>query len=548
MNRTAHIIMKSLLPALLILPGLLASCDDASPEHLEPSITLEAATDITRTGATVSATIELNGSGRFDSFRFIYGPDESMQLSTATVTDPGEIVSATLTSLRPGTTYHYAAIGTNGSTGAVVTSAMLTFTTDPNERPALSGTKALSTGPTGLIIGFTIDDDGGDPITAAGCDMTDISSGARSRILLPGPDNKPGVRQLYIGGMTTGHTYELRPFASNASGETTGQPLQYTARDAIVLHEAGVLKTVVGNGAVPRKLAISGNMNGDDFAFLRLLLGATPLPGETAPAVTAAGADLSNVTIVEGGGPFDGSRYTEPGTISTGLFAGCELLEDILLPFTAISIERNAFSGCPCLTSLSVPASVSKVSPSDNCPALTSILVSEANTAFSSYDGILYNATATQLLWFPMGKVGAVTLSPDLTAIGQNAFQGTRFATIALPDALEEIGRGAFASSAIERIELPGQITNIPEAMAQDCTRLTVAKLGSRVNYIGSYAFSGCPLRDLYVGAELPPVMADNAFDPSAIAAGCVLHVPAGSVAYYRNHSKWSMFTKITEE
>lgn len=232
--------------------------------------------------------------------------------------------------------------------------------------------------------------------------------------------------------------------------------------------------------------------------------------------------------------------------ISTGLFANCEYLQSIILPASATTVTRNAFMGCAALESLTIPAEVSDLLPSENCDALKEILVSAGNTHYSSYTGVLYNADATEILWVPMGRVEQVIIPQSITAIGEDAFKNTRFTAITLPEALTSIGRSAFSKSALVSISIPESITNIPQSMVQNSTSLTTVTLGAGTEYVGNYAFSGCPLQDFYIYAAYPPVVAENAFYQTDI-TNCVLHVPAGSRGLYRNHSKWKNFKRVVE-
>ena len=119
-------------------------------------------------------------------------------------------------------------------------------------------------------------------------------------------------------------------------------------------------------------------------------------------------------------------------------------------------------------------AGIATLLPSADCPSLRAIEVSAANTDFSSVDGVLFNHTGTDILWFPLGKTGTFTLPSTVTKIGENAFAGTGITGLVIPPTVTEIGRGAFAGSALEEISLPDNMSNISEGMFQGCAHLSL--------------------------------------------------------------------------
>ena len=50
--------------------------------------------------------------------------------------------------------------------------------------------------------------------------------------------------------------------------------------------------------------------------------------------------------------------------------------------------------------------------------ALTSIVIAESNTVYSSQDGVLYDKAKTLLIQFPCGKTGGFTIPASVTSIG----------------------------------------------------------------------------------------------------------------------------------
>lgn len=529
---------------------VISGCGDAvRPDNPEPVMEMLPASEITRTEATISARIDRRGSGKLTHVAFHYGETDGGVFQTSDCDPEASVLTLRLQGLKPGTSYSCYVEG--GTTTATIRSQIISFTTQPNDLPSMSAAEPLSTGPVGIIVGFDIIDDGGEPILESGCDVTDVSAMETTRVRLPSDCLTEGYHKLHIIGLSLNTSYVITPFASNSVGETKGASLEYTTGNSVVLTEPGSLSAIFGGSAEVglELLTISGYMNGDDFRYLRMLLGAPADGGEASDASKVRDLDITDVYIVEGGGAFDGSRFTVNDELSTGLFADCVRLRDILLPVSATRIARDALARCTSLETLTVSAGIESVLPSEGCTSLAKIEVSPANSDFASVDGVLFNRDITEILWFPLGKTGEYVLPGTITAIGENAFYGTNITSLEIPSSVISISRGAFAGSSLTEISCPDNITNISEGMFQGCTALTAVRLGKGTEYIGNYAFDGTSLKDLYVAAEIPPFAAEKAFvnRSSYITENCTLHVPAGCETVYRRHSKWGNFADIVE-
>lgn len=458
--------------------------------------------------------------------------------------------SIRLSGLKPGTEYTWYVEG--GTKTATVRSATKKFSTEPNQVPSLTPFTPLSSGPTGVILSFEVTDDGGTRLTDAGCEIFCVPTGATTRVYLAPGNLSEGKQRITVTGLLTETQYKLIPFASNNIGETKGEALDFTTRNSIMLEEAGSLASVFGNSVAIdlETISITGDMNGDDFRFLRAVLGAPFQGEENGNDNGLKTVDLSGVNIKKGGETFDGIRFTEVNEVSTGLFSDCEQLKQILLPFSATVLARDAFARCANLETITISAGITNILPSADCPKLQTVEVSAANTAFSSIDGVLFNRDVTEILWFPFGKGGDYKLPSGITKLGENSFSGTSISGLELPESVTEISRGAFAGSSLREISLPDNLKKVSEGMFQNCATLTSVRLGKSAEYVGSYAFDGTNLQTLYVGATVPPVVAENAFVNSlgSLFENCTLYVPSGSRSIYRNHSAWGKFNKIEEQ
>ena len=316
-----------------------------------------------------------------------------------------------------------------------------------------------------------------------------------------------------------------------------------------MLGKAGILSTLLGDQIFNlTSLSVVGPLNGDDLRTLRIMAGRDEENHPTAGRL--ADLDISGASIVAGGGEYGESRFTEDGVIGVGLFRACTGLKTIKLPMGAVKIEKEAFEGCTSLRSITIPASVSAVSPSAGCTSLENIDVSAANTHFQSKDGVLLSNDGKRILWFPMGKKGEYTLPSTIESVGDYAFRESSVEKFVFADGLTKLGMCAFYNSKVKEVVLPSTLKLLPSGLFQKCSHLTTVRLGKKVDIINEYVFDGCPLTDLYVGAALPPVCYDNTFANVAtdFLKTCRVHVPKGREEYYRAKSYWDQFENIIDD
>lgn len=534
--------------ALWTVCTLLSGCSSEKPTHLEPRLATLAATDITRTSATLHGTATVEGDTDMPKLLFRYGDTETMPLSTVEVEPHGAEVDLPISGLTAGTTYYYILQGSNGRTST--TSNTTTFTTQPNANPKVASLTLLSHGPTSAIVNYDITDDGGEQVSETGCYVCLASDPTnKQKYTAENLDGKAGTQKLRIGGLQRNASYQVAAFAKNSIGETVGESISYTTTEAILLNEAGELSELMGESIYDHtSLSIAGPMNGDDLSCLRKMMGRNP--DNTATPGKLTDIDMTDVRIVTGGGPYNASRYTQDHVIGQGLFAYCDQLTHVVLPADATTLEKDAFSHCISLRKIEIAAGLNSVLPSSDCPAMETITVSPANANYSSQDGVLLNSKGTQIVWFPMGKTGEYTLPSTITSVGDYAFRQSNIETFCFPDNLTDIGQGAFMDSKVREVKLPDCLRLVATGTFQGCSQLKVVRLGTQTERICAYAFDGCPLTDLYIASPHPPTCEENAFatKTASYLTTCVLHVPKGQKKTYEYHKEWGKFAHIVED
>ena len=562
--------MKHLIINLAIII-LMASCSSDKPSYLEPHLSTLAATDITRNEATLNGIAEIEGDADMPQLYFRYGTTENMDQTVPITTENEKIskqnnVSFRLKNLIASNTYYYMLQGSNGRT--ITSGNMMNFTTLPNEKPKVGNTTLLSHGPTSAFVSYNIIEDGGENITETGCYYELASQSATETLsekenmqkefpgknatkeILTNYSGGLGQQKLLIGKLTLNTTYKIWPYAKSRMGETIGDCITYTTtNDAIMLQEAGELQSLLSNNLYDyTSLTLAGPMNGDDLNCLRKMMGRNLDESDTPGKL--ASIDMTDVKIVAGGGPYGANRYVQDHVIGQGLFANCDYLTNVILPTDVTTIEKDAFMNCKSLAKIEIPASVSNLLPSSGCTALRDIEVSEANSNYSSDNGVLLNAQQTNILWFPMGKQGEYSLPNTITSIGNYAFKECSIETFILPDNMNEIGQGAFMDSKVKEVKLPANLKRIPTSTFQGCKQLKVVRIGSKTEAISDYAFDLCPLTDIYVEAKLPPVCSPHAFTTrgTSFLNTCIVHVPTEKAAFYKGDVIWKQFKNIKSD
>lgn len=155
---------------------------------------------------------------------------------------------------------------------------------------------------------------------------------------------------------------------------------------------------------------------------------------------------------------------------------------DLILPDTLKTLGFAPFDHCSGFDgTLYIGKNVTTVGDNENqtmgywfCDGkFTEITVSDENSDYGSYEGVLYNKDLTEVIWCPRGKSGQIKMPETLKTIGNDVFADCMLlsGTLELPDGVEKIGARAFENCS----ELEGELV-----------------LPNSLNSIGAYAFSNC--------------------------------------------------------
>lgn len=139
------------------------------------------------------------------------------------------------------------------------------------------------------------------------------------------------------------------------------------------------------------------------------------------------------------------------------VFTGCTSLSSVNLG-SVVEVDSELFTGCTSLESVTIPRTLQNY---DNlvftgATAMKEILVEEGHPAFFSVNGVVYNNRTSELVFFPTGISGHVTI-PEGTASSFSDIRGCpNMTSIYIPSTLSGIGSNSILTNcpSLERIDV----------------------------------------------------------------------------------------------
>jgi phosphodiesterase/alkaline phosphatase D-like protein len=258
---------------------------------ISPTVATSTATNVTTTGAQLNGTVNPNGSST--TYRFEYGTTSSygastdLQLAGSTVAPVA--VSAVLTGLTPGTTYHFRITASNA--GGSVQGVDQTFATSVS-LPNATTTAATAVAPTSAQLNGSVNPSGAATTYYFEYGLT-TSYGAATTVQNAGSGSSEVVVNAAISGLNPSSTYHYRVVATNSAGTARGTDQTFTtgavaAPSVITSAASGVTTTTAQlNGSV--------NPNGQATTYY-FEYGTTTSYGSTT-AVQNAGSGSAPATV-----------------------------------------------------------------------------------------------------------------------------------------------------------------------------------------------------------------------------------------------------------
>jgi phosphodiesterase/alkaline phosphatase D-like protein len=279
--------------------GADATFNTANP----PSATTSAATSVGATSARLNARITPNG--RPTTYFFEYGTSTSYGSKTSSASAGNGTstisVSRSISSLTPGTLYHFRVVAT--SDAGTTPGADLTFLTQAPPSVVTGGANNL--GPTSATVSGTVNPNGRSTSWYVEWG-TSTSYGARSSARNIGSGQSAVGVSATLNGLGPGTLYHYRIVASNAHGTTRGADATFTTTGIPAVATGQVVFTALG----PTSAKVTGVVNPRGLAATAWIdYGRTTTYGRRSPQVTVPAGTSDQVIEFALTGLTPGVRY-----------------------------------------------------------------------------------------------------------------------------------------------------------------------------------------------------------------------------------------------
>jgi hypothetical protein len=289
-----------------------------------PTAAAATATVVANTTATINGAVNANGNSTTVTFEygttFLYGSTADATPSPVTGVVPTN-VSAALTGLIPGTTYHFRVKAV--SAGGTVSSTELTFTT--LQLPSATTDAATSLTTTTATLNGTVNANGSSTTVTFEYGTTTTYGSTVTATQSPVTGNSNASVSVDISGLTGGITYHFRVKAVSVGGTSYGADLTFDSNCTL---PTAITNAASGIGSTTATL--NGTVNANGFSTtVTFEYGLTTSYGSTVAATPGLATGSSNTSVSSGltgltpntlyhyrlktsncGGAFDGNDLT----------------------------------------------------------------------------------------------------------------------------------------------------------------------------------------------------------------------------------------------
>ncbi|HZZ91931.1 MAG TPA: chondroitinase-B domain-containing protein [Usitatibacter sp.] len=268
-----------------------------------PQATTMAATNVGSSGATFNGSVMPNGADTSVSFDYgtstAYGTNVAASPASVTASSPATSVSASVTSLACGTSYHFRVKATNSAGTASGADQSFTTAACPASAPVATTSAATNPGPGGATLNGSVTPNGA--ATSVTFDYG-TSTGYGSSIAASPASIAASAQATAVtgalSGLKCGTTYHFRVHATNGAGTTLGNDLSF-ATTACAVVTAPQATTNPGSGMTGTGGTVNGSVAPDGGSTtVSFDYGTTTAYGSSIAATPATLAGTSPVTNV----------------------------------------------------------------------------------------------------------------------------------------------------------------------------------------------------------------------------------------------------------
>lgn len=305
--------------AALLLPAFAGATATATP----PTALTGPVTAVGATTATVTGTVNPNGVATTWSFEVgtttAYGTKTAATSAGSGTASTG--VSANLTGLTAGTTYHYRLDATSSAGTTLGTDGI--FTT--SAAPAALTAAATNLTATSAALNGTVNPNG-QPTTYAFEYGKTTTYGTKTPATSAGSGTSPVAVTASVTGLQAGQTYHFRLDATSDAGTTDGPDMSFTAGTAAPTG-APTVTTKAASSVTPASARLNGTVNPNGQATTWYFdFGTTTSYGSTTPVANlGSGTKPVNVSATVNGLPAGIYHFRLVATNAAGTSFGSDL-------------------------------------------------------------------------------------------------------------------------------------------------------------------------------------------------------------------------------
>lgn len=190
--------------------------------------------------------------------------------------------------------------------------------------------------------------------------------------------------------------------------------------------------------------------------------------------------------------------------------------------FSVTTIGSYVFWQCSDLTAVTIPNSVTTIGTNafGNCSGLSAFTVTDGNPSYCSQDGVLFNKAKTELIQYPMAKVGlSYEIPTSVTTLGAGAFKRCGgLTTVVIPNSVTKIGvESFFECIGLTSVTIPHSVTIVGDRAFESCDGLTSVIIPNSMTTIGERAFCSC---DGLISVTIPHSVTTIKFEAFAYCSG----------------------------